>query len=151
MNKKIILKEAVYGGRPVICMRFAYDRELVSVIRKLGDVRWSDVDRVWYLEKGLFDLNKVFRLFKGLAYNDYSAIKKEKKRITPGSKGSRNAGGTISGVLVEKMDVPLGVYYQESMDRFRKWLEHKRYSSSSVKNYVEGLRVFFKIRSTKAF
>ena len=73
--KKIYLNQTDYKGEMVILIKFPFNRQLIDHIKTIKNAKWSQSLRAWYLRKETFDLHQMLKLFKGIAYIDYSELK----------------------------------------------------------------------------
>jgi len=79
INKpKIELIPATHRDLFIVEFKFEYDTDLISKIKKIEGITWSQSKRTWYIPKEKFNLNQVFEHLKAVAYLDYSMLKQEK-------------------------------------------------------------------------
>ena len=99
----------------IVKANFAYDRELIALIKSQKGVRWSKTLQSWYFLKKDFQLNSFYQALKGKVYLDYSQLNRNNptKRTT-----SKPAKKTIA----------LPSAYHEQ-------LILKRYSQNTLKTY----------------
>lgn len=88
MNKPIIkLIPETYRDKLIVTFRFEYNKDLISKIKKIEGITWSQSKRTWYIPKEKFNLHQVFENLKAVAYLDYSTLMQEKpdkpKPISP--------------------------------------------------------------------
>jgi len=79
INKpKIELIPATHRDLLIVEFKFEYDTDLISKIKKIEGITWSQSKRTWYIPKEKFNLNQVFEHLKAVAYLDCSMLKQEK-------------------------------------------------------------------------
>lgn len=127
MNNLIILKPSrnitltrdSHRGKKVILIKFEYDKELINYLKGIQGTKWSQSKKCWYIKTDDFDLNSIYTTYKGIAYLDYSDLKKSEpeKRIIQTSK------------YITKPKVKLPVAYNDILDQ-------KRYSDSTKATYT---------------
>lgn len=127
-TKTIKLSYHYLNEKKVVLLRFAYDNQIISNIKKIGDTRWSNTIKSWYIPLEKFDLNKLFNIIHPIAYIDYSglSIEGDIKSTFP------------KRILKEKVTIP-----KEYLDK----LDQRRYSESTkntYKNYFEDFIRYFK-------
>jgi integrase/recombinase XerD len=49
MNNKVMYELAIHNNRPVILIKFDYDKELIERVKKLIGVKWSNSKKAWYV------------------------------------------------------------------------------------------------------
>ncbi len=129
MKTLVKLEEGVHRGADVIFMNFPKVPEVISIVRTLKGVRWSQSNIKWYIPRKDFNLSEVYRLLNGVAFVEYSSIK-------PIQEKDEKQGKEI----VTKTEVPLEI--SEGIEKLRQWMTHKRYSESAIKSYSEGTKAF---------
>lgn len=119
-HPQIKLRRGTHRGQEVIFLEFAYDEELIKLVKALAGCRWSMSKKCWYIAKENFDLNTVFSALSVHAYIDYSSFsgngdsptKPHKKKVK---------------VVKPMVDIP-----QEYTDL----LDQRRYSNSTKSTYT---------------
>ena len=135
--KTIIVKRQLHRGKSRLILNFEYDADLISVIRKVDDARWSMTMKCWHVPDNANMVSNLFRLLKGKAFLDYSGLKHNK-----------------NSDLVQEVVIPATVLDMSGEDKvnieeFRKWMIHRRYSDSTINNYAGMLSHFLKFISPK--
>ncbi len=118
-KKNITLIHDLHRGKDVILVKFKYDNELISRIKRIEGAKWSQTKKCWYFTKTDFDLHTVFDAFKEETYIDYSAL------------SSKNITESIAQKpkKVIKLKVKLPAAYYDVLDQ-------RRYSDSTKATYV---------------
>lgn len=128
-------------------MEWSPDRDFESIVKQLLDCQWSEKIRCWHVPNNPESLREIFRLFRGRAYIDTSRIfgenKKNPKVIT--LKGKARETESKDMILP-----PLSEAASKKVREFMEWLEQRRYSDNTVRNYVEGISAFLRFHHQKS-
>ena len=129
MNSKayITLTPGIHRQKEVILIQFNYSKKIYSKIKTNPKAQWSYTRKCWYIPRKDFDLHNFFESFKGMAYIDYSAVKKQNKLGETGTKQKHKKP--------QKEILPLPPGYLEK-------LRQKRYSQHTIKTYCHYFRDF---------
>jgi len=73
-GKTIKLNKFHHRGKECIRLNFAYDEQLIEVVRRIEGWRWSQTNRCWYVESKEGSLKKIMASFKGKAWVDATAF-----------------------------------------------------------------------------
>lgn len=123
----IILKELNHKGRNYIALYFKYDRELISHTRQLEGVRWSASNKCWYISDSVNVIETLFTHYTNVA---------QLNNLTKYSFGPE-------GIKERQLQIRLN----EESRRFKRFLEGRRYSQSTVGTYTSFISSF--LRYTK--
>lgn len=137
--KSIILKPIFHRGAERLLVIFPYDAELISLIRKVEGATFSSTFKSWYVSNDRQTLDELFRLFKGTAWVDCSQLESnfsDHKTVVAIKQG-----------LKEKEPVPEDI--RKGLQELKQWMQHKRYSESTIKTYLDGAKSFFMFISPK--
>lgn len=129
--KKIIIKRGVHKNVDVVLFEFDFDVEFQQLIRsKFNTLIWSKTKQSWYLpyKKGI--KGEIYQQLKGLCYLDFTQLEPLKSIATP-------------AVLKHTLSA-LDERHIAALKSFEKFMVAKRYSSSTIKVYVESVRIFLK-------
>lgn len=118
-KQNITLIYDLHRGKDVILVKFKYDNELISRIKRIEGAKWSQTKKCWYFTKTDFDLHTVFDAFMEEAYIDYSAL--SNKNITESI--AQKPKKAI------KLKVKLPAAYYDMLDQ-------RRYSDNTKATYV---------------
>ena len=125
---------AVHNNYPIVKAHFAFDREIIALVKKQNGARWSQTLKCWYFPKDTFKLNTFYQCLKGKVFIDYSLLKQNFSPI-------KKTTSTKS-----KLAVTLPEEYSEQ-------LILKRYSGNTIKTYSScflKFMMFFKDQQLKA-
>ena len=113
----------------MVSLVFEKDAALIARVKSLTGATWSQSRKFWFVPKDQFNLAKTFDVLQPVAYLDYSAIKENKKSvITQADKLHQQH----SKPPVFAVELPPGT--ESKIEEFGKWMSHKRYSQTSLKN-----------------
>ncbi len=153
MKPRVQLQKGRHRHQDVVFLRFEKDRSLVDAVKALRHARWSDTQRHWYIPGEKFDLGQLFNKLSPIAYIDYSGLKKAEgltalgvqrsqsdKRINSGF--SEYSGASMNPTRPETAGKILSVHNREHINTFRLWMQHKRYSQSSINTYCGAILQF---------
>ncbi len=120
-----MFRPAVHRNQEVVLISFDKNYQIITRLKNIEGVSWSNDLRSWYIAKELF--NPVFfrNYLKNHAILDYSAI---------------TASGT--GQKTVKQLPFLSPGHASVFEAYRKWLRHRRYSESTIKTYTGMIRLF---------
>jgi len=124
-------------GEERLFAAFPFDRKLISIIKEIPGARWSRSKKKWH-----FNLNpKVVELLKqkfdAKAALDATLLKTQWQELEEKEKKKKN-----SNVNEETV---------KAIDYFKLWMEQKRYSSQTIKNYIGQLIQFLTYHQPKNF
>ena len=124
--KYIKAERVIHRGKERLKLIFNYDGELIRLINKINDCRWSATMRSWHVPyyDGIIDeLGKKIRDNAIIYYK--KDFKKQQKKIRTGSK------------------VKLSYELISEIEGFRNYLTIKRYSINTIRTYVNLIKQFF--------
>jgi len=82
-----------------------------------------------------FNLGRFFTAFKPVAYIDYSEIKTNKKIQPPIPEKIHFKAGELKRRVDSETTIEI--------NRFKSWMQQKRYSNNTIKTYIHQLEIFF--------
>lgn len=139
MNRPtVVLTPSEHRDQKVILISFEKNKDLVDRVRKISEAQWSQTKTSWYIPRKDFDLNEIFQIFKEVAFIDYSALKVNKQPLL-----AKKNQTTIVEIKNEIATL------QPQIQEFKLWLEHKRYSENTIKNYIELVRKYLLYSKSK--
>jgi len=124
--KNLRLIPDIHRHEPIVKASFAYDRELIALIKSQKGVRWSQTLQSWYFSEKDFQLSSFYQTMKGKVYVNYSKLKP-----TPPVTEINN---TVS--KVQKPNIQLPPSYHEQ-------LLLKRYSHNTIRTYLSEFKKFY--------
>ena len=134
--KMVVIKRMIHKGESRLMLNFKYDPELVNLAKQVEGVQWSNSDKCWNVPDRNDMLGRLFTLFRGVAFLDYSDLKSKAPLVAAGAKKKRVKPGDLTGMLVAEEE--------EAIRSFRRWMYHCRYSRSTMRTYAASLITFLK-------
>ncbi len=128
--EKIILTLQEHNGSERLFAAFSYNKAIIDIIKKVPGATWSYSKKQWH-----FNLNKqVIKLLqesvKDYAFLDLTQLKEQLKERKQ--------------KLNEAKYASIDSETAEALDYYKLWMEQKRYSPETVKNYLNQLLQFFR-------
>jgi site-specific recombinase XerD len=123
----IQLSKGDHDGKTRLLASFPYDKNVVQAIREIPGARWSSSKKVWHFHFSESVVAALRRQVRGNAIIDISGLN----------------FGKMPDLAVETSS-PFGItaYNNAALQKFQLWMEQKRYSEETVRNYLSHLRVF---------
>jgi integrase/recombinase XerD len=163
-----IIAERVLHDRGMrVSLKFPYDQGLIDLVRNLPDARWSNKLHYWHISDSEDVIDILLSAFKGKAWVDYSALKKETlskkvarmrsdyETLAAGSGGSgrgvaawqHGPGNETGGESESSTKISPGAV--EDLERYSRWLEAHRYPPTTVRTYTGMMAAFLRFVSPK--
>lgn len=117
MKPKVIIESGKHHNNDVVFLTFPKDTELIAAVKTLGVARWSQTKGKWFVDKDKFELNKLIVALNEKAIIDAAGLKEKTKTQTP-------------------IEIELG------LSKLKLWMEHKRYSPSTINTYLDAAKSF---------
>jgi len=130
--KTVQLIPKILRNESIVMIQFPYDKKLIGSVKSIEKSRWSQSLCSWYMKKKDFQLNRIFNVFKPVAYIDYSALKSTNDSISIKENVKRKA--------YSKTIIP---------NAYLEYLKLKRYSENTIKSYVSELKKFSAFYASK--
>jgi len=108
-----------------ITIRFEFDRDLVSAVKKIAGVRWDKENEYWYVRDSELSRERIHTAFSQVVNFDTRYFKRDPPLI-----------GSAKDVLRNKPET------ETECELFRNYLKDLRYSDRTIQNYVSALRRF---------
>ena len=89
--KNLRLKPDIHKQQAIVKVTFAYDLELIDLIKKQKGARWSQTLKTWCFVKRYFQLKRFYESLKGQVFVDYSQLKKASSITPTSSKTSKES------------------------------------------------------------
>ena len=140
---EIKISAATHKAENVLLIKFPYHFNLITVVKKIEAVQWSETLKCWYVSNNPENLKQIFSVFKGLAWVDAKELFENNERIEP---AKTKPGGIIKRELLsEKVNAQI----IEKMNSLKLFMKSRRYSESTIKTYVASLEKFFRFYNDK--
>lgn len=141
MDLSIKVRKVVHNNENRIIISFPYEEELVLLIKKFEDARWSKTHRAWHIPQNKYNISDIFKVFKNKAWVDYRGFSRKDVLETTVESGKRGA----KTVLEEKISAEA----VEKIEKFRFWLHSRRYSPSTINTYLDSIKTFLRFYAFK--
>lgn len=141
MDLSIKVRKVVHNNENRIIISFPYEEELVLLIKKFEDARWSKTHRAWHIPQNKYNISDIFKVFKNKAWVDYRDFSRKDVLDTTVESGKRGA----KTVLEEKICAEA----IEKIEKFRFWLHSRRYSPSTINTYLDSIKTFLRFYAFK--
>ena len=121
----VVLKQTVHRQQEVLSFHFEKNHSISYRIKNELYGSWSQTRRFWYIHYTAINIDLASEVLNDIAFIDMASIKFKKER---------------SRYNMEQIVLS----YQDNLqiDRFKKWLETKRYSDATINTYAS-LVIFF--------
>ena len=107
-------------------IKFPYNTELMKTVRSIEGISWSNTHKAWHVLYSKENFRSIESYLKNYAVLEY------KKK--PQCNNSKNDSAILDPECLALV-VP-------NVNKFMKYLQHRRYSSSTIKTYCESLKRF---------
>ena len=133
----IILSLKEHKGEQRLFAKFPYDNELIKIIRTIPGASWSSSKKEWH-----FNLNRqVVQLLEtklsSLAKVDTALLKTQWIEKEQAEKNEK-----YKGIDAETI---------KAIDYYKLWMEQKRYSVNTIKNYMAQLLQFLRYHQPRIY
>lgn len=129
----IRIKPFEYHGQYVVGIFFDYNPELIELVKRLPNARWSPENKFWYIPYDNSATHMLRTHFHGIGIIDpISGIQPPEKQ--------KNSPPALPNA--EAIDYSM-------VDSLRQWMEYKRYSDSSIRSYCAAVLVFCRFLKPK--
>jgi integrase/recombinase XerD len=122
----IVLSVKQHKGTDRLFAEFPYNKSLIEIIKKVPGAAWSQTNNCWHLPCNTGTVQELLIEFKGIAWIDYSGIKNDLQNVKQR--------------FIEKEIVPEEI--QKGLQELKIWMQHKRYSDSTIKTYLDAAKSF---------
>lgn len=130
--KTIFIRNGEIKKRPVVLLSFSFDQTLIDLVKTLPSWAWSISEKAWIIPYSDEVVSQLLPVFQGKAWLDYSEFKKVK--IPEPAHASLPASNPTT---------------QSEIAKFQDWMRNRRYSESTIKNYVQSLSLFLRFTGNK--
>lgn len=144
---QIVIKALRYGNERRISVGWPSGCEFEEIVKQLPGCEWSEQLQSWHIPNNPESLREIFRLFRGKAYIDSAGVFGKKGRNPKVITLKGKSGGIESHDLILP---PLSDVASGKVKEFVVWLEQRRYSENTVRNYVEGISAFLRFHHQKS-
>lgn len=131
--KTIFIKNGEVKQKPVALLEFPFDQQLIDLVRTIPNARWEADSKAWAIPYSDTLLQDLLGLFKGKAWLDYSGFKRVSVKAKP------------TAILLPELTDEI----KRELEKFADWMRNLRYSEASIKNYCQGISLFFRFMQNK--
>lgn len=131
--KTIFIRNGEIRKKPVALLEFPFDQQLIALIRTIPYAKWQPEMRAWAIPYSETLINELLPIFKGQAWLDYTEFKRVKVESKP------------TPISLPELSENLTV----EIAKFSDWMRNRRYSESTIKNYSQGIGLFFRFMENK--
>ncbi len=132
LNKYITLKHLLIREKKCIGLQFNTDKVISALIRELPYPKWSIEFNMVYIVNSKSNLDAIFEKFRGVAWVNCNYFFQDRKLII-------NNGSIDVTWFRERLNKQ---NFRQCPEEFLQKLELKKYSNSTVKNYVHSFERF---------
>jgi site-specific recombinase XerD len=129
--KTIFLKFAEFQKKHFVLLTFPFDFELKEMVKTLAAADWEPALKAWTIPYSDAVIPNLLSIFEGKVWLDYSGFKKVKIEAKP--KGLPALGAELA----------------LEIQKFTDWMRNRRYSESTIKNYSQGVGLFFRFMGNR--
>lgn len=130
--KTIFARNGIVNKKQVVLLIFPFDQELKETIKTYPGADWQPKLKAWSIPYSDEITARLLSLLKGKARVDYSEFRKLKLTETENLK-------------LKAMDSRTTV----EIEKFSDWMRSRRYSESTIRNYVHSLGLFLRFTGKK--
>lgn len=135
----IVIEKLFHRNEPRLALRFPKDAALQQVVRTLPDARFSATHRCWYINERPNRVTELFKLFKGKAYLDVTALRRNTEADLKAEGGSQ----AVARVTRVREATP-HPDQRQALQLVEQKLKLKGYSASTQKTYLEQFSLFMR-------
>jgi len=134
----ITLKPGKHNSREVVFLEFEKSYPLIAEVKKLGSASWSATKKCWYIPRHDFKLRQIFNALSAHAFLDYEALKQDHKNEE-----------VVEKPVINQSRPVLSKENTAMINEFRLWMQHKRYSASTIGTYTDAIKSFLAFNQPK--
>jgi len=123
----VILDRAVHRQKEILTIQFEKNRAIADIVQSVLHATWSQTRKFWYLNNSSENKIRILEILNPIAFVDTSKLKLKENKYRYNMDSI-----TLSEITVVRIE------------RFKKWLETKRYSDSTVNTYASLVTFFCK-------
>jgi site-specific recombinase XerD len=130
--KTVFIRNGEIRKRPVVLLSFPFDQTLIDLVKTLPSWAWSIQQKAWIIPYSDEVVSQLLPVFQGKAWLDYSEFKKVKVPEPAHKELPASDPAT-----------------QLEISKFQDWMRNRRYSESTIKNYMQSLSLFLRFTGNK--
>jgi len=133
--KKIELKILEIDKKERFGLVFSYDTQLIRIVRAIPGAAWSRENYCWHIARTQANLNRIIKDAGKIAFIDMKGV----KQGLPGPWSNRF-------IFLDQL-LPGDV---ENLKKLREFMQFRRYSTSTMKTYLQIMSTFLRFRDPGA-
>lgn len=122
MEKRIKITRKNRHGEARLFLEFVYDTELTDMVKTIPGACFSSSQKTWHIADERRAVQKLLEVFRGKAWIDYSALHSDMPALVKAKQMP----------VKQQLDL-LSADDMKTLSSFGEWMEHKRYSPSTIK------------------
>jgi len=130
--KTIFIRNAEIKRKPIVLLEFQFDQEIKEMVKTIPAAAWQPKLKAWTIPYSDEITSHLLALFHQKAWLDYSAFKKVKTYDQ-------------EKAALPEMDAGIA----QEIEKFSDWMRNRRYSESTIRNYVHSLGLFLRFTGNK--
>jgi integrase/recombinase XerD len=129
------VKPILYKDEPKIGLYFEKNDEILAILKQhFPQMKWSNSMKAWILPQHHTIKSQLFQALRGKIWIDYSALHEINTRNKEEKK--QKEALHVLPALTENQSL--------AINRFKHYLQSKRYSENTIKTYVDALAIFLR-------
>ncbi len=114
-------EKIIHKGEPRIKIDFPYNKSIIIKLRQIPDTKWSKTKNTWHIPYTKEAFKQLKELFPEIEF--------------PNKKN--------------EIKLPFSIAYLNSIKKLELWMQHKRYSVSTITSYCDCIKIFLKFVNPK--
>lgn len=145
----IMLSSSVHRDRDVVFIKFDFNQELISLLRKEQSYRWSQSQKSWYAYKSDFNINEFKAIINGIAEIKVASSVVEHRNMLSVELSDEEQEVEVFEAKLTKLPVmfnssKVALQYIPLPFGYIEKLEQKRYSENTITIYSSYMRAFIR-------
>jgi integrase/recombinase XerD len=139
MIEQIEMQHGLYENSAKLFLKFPYDNEAIGLVKTLPQAKWSNTKKAWHISYYADLPWRVINLFalKGVKVNYVNEKTPLPLPDQPQPKKSYERLGNLPQHNIEKIEI------------FKRWMQSRRYSESTIGTYCDALKTFLRFYADK--
>lgn len=130
----IKIKSVIHKGSEKLGLFFAYEPNLINLIKTFPDTKWSNSIKCWHMENSEQNVKEIKQVFRGIAKLNFDELFELRLPKEVNKKETK---------------AELNDEQKKKLDQFKEWLKSRRYAESTIITYVGALQTFLRFYSFK--
>ncbi len=150
----IQVEKVIHKQENRLALRFGYNPSLARLLKNIPDIRWSQTLKAWHLPDSTESKVELAKLTKNriiLRWVDQIDIEPTATDDFPStidlSQEDQTEELQKADIIEFRKRIESDDRFKSEIEKFDRYLTQRRYSPSTINNYTEGLKMFFKYTS----